>query len=901
MRFLIPVVAVYLYMVVHSVEANLTPGYYKIQSIDGGPCNGRFLSYKSKAKEYPGLVSLQAQNLINQASLWDVQSRNSKDESIYTFSAVDRAKCCPAKLGSSPDCKSGKVHVAKSGALTWTLIAVSARQGTYTIVLESRDKCPSKNAKKYLGPVRSGTTCSKTLSLFAAATGKKRPVFKLIPAFSPPTPPPPPVPEVVVNVPEVQFVLLFPTLTPEDFTPELLGTICQALTSSINYPPENLECSFQYAIAAAGARRRRSLLQETPASNGTVASGTITFLVDSAEGTGNLSLDEVQATATQFTATLQEPEQINQILVEVGPVTTLKVEEVQNEVSVPETPSPPSPPLPPGVPVPSPPSPTPLFFPPTPLSFPPLAPISSPPSSPSPDPLPLPSPSPESGPVIETVSPTPEAPSPTPVPVPIPVPVPVPVPSPSPPPPLPPPPPNNVQTFPVSEQALLRLVTWTATADVLSYTVRCQTSPGDSAAARETTASASTLQATIGTGSTQPLVPGKVYICSVAASNAAGLGLFAPSTPFEVPPPAPTGVTTSPAPGQPLHRTVEWIAPVPCNGCTFKVECTPTTGTKVIATAASSPVTIEGFSSSETYTCRVRATTIISGPGPWSLDSSEFTTAQLLERSTAVGYPIPPAGATTPEQTLGFWRLDRTAPAVWNEAGISFEGKENVLQTGIVEADLKSTSFYNTQGRVYAYGATVTPGSIWTISGNVFIPQAFKDDVDPTDSTTWRKFSIWASLFNPINYSDQGYFAISGFSNVPSDDTPAVADPAVNPQQYVHFWEWNPTVGTKTLSPDDHPILINQWNTFSAEVSVGATTEFKYYFNGKLAGTYSVTSPSTTTTQLQVFIQTVNPCSGFSGIPATYCNKDTATNPENKCCKGATYDVHWADINAFLL
>lgn len=464
----------------------------------------------------------------------------------------------------------------------------------------------------------------------------------------------------------------------------------------------------------------------------------------------------------------------------------------------------------------------------------------------------------------------------------------------------------SVFTQPVAGQPQQRIVTWTAVTGslpTLSYLVRCESIPFDSSASREVSVSSSTTSVVIGaggTGSTAPLTLGKTYSCAVAASNAAGLGPFASSAPFEVPPPAPTGVTTFPVPGQPLHRTVEWIAPVPCNGCTFEIECTPTTGTKVTAKAASSPVTIGGFSSSETYTCRVRSTTLASGPGPWSLDSSEFTTAQLLERSTAVGYPIPPAGATTPAETLGFWRRDRRAPAVWNEAGISFEGKENVLQTGIVEADLQPTSFPNTQGRVYAYDSTVSAGDTWTISANVFIPQAFKDDVDPTDSTTWRRFSIWASLFNPINYNDQGFFAIGGYSNVPSDDTPTISDPVVNPQQYIHFWEWNPTVGTKTLSQDDYPVLYNEWNAFSAEVSVGATTEFKYYFNGKLAGTYSATTPSTTTTQLQVFIQTVNPCSGFSGIPATYCNKDTATNPGNNCCKGATYDVQWADIEAFL-
>ncbi|KAG7667910.1 hypothetical protein Ndes2526B_g01681 [Nannochloris sp. 'desiccata'] len=124
----------------------------------------------------------------------------------------------------------------------------------------------------------------------------------------------------------------------------------------------------------------------------------------------------------------------------------------------------------------------------------------------------------------------------------------------------------SIFTQPVAGQPQQRIVTWTAVTGslpTLSYLVRCESIPFDSSASREVSVSSSTTSVVIGaggTGSTAPLTLGKTYSCSVAASNAAGLGPFASSAPFEVispssppspPPPSPPLPSPPPPPPSP--------------------------------------------------------------------------------------------------------------------------------------------------------------------------------------------------------------------------------------------------------------------------------------------------------------------------------------------------------------
>ncbi len=408
------------------------------------------MNYQSKSKKYPGNIFLQPASRT--PSLWDVQLSSGKGNNTYTLSTVDRYYGSPAKLGASADCNStGKVRVDKQGWLTWTLAVVSVKQQTYTLELTKRSQCPNpKNMKKYLGPDQTATSCLQTLSLYSAATAKKRPVFKLVAAISPPAPP---APQVLVDIPDINFVFRFSTLTPADFTSELQSKICGDLISNIDYPPEDLKCHFHFVLDASGNTPRRSILQENSV-NGTVASGSITFIVESAEGVGNMTLEEVHAVADQFILELEDPKKVTEIMTNIGPVVTLTVYEIVEPSLVPETVAPPPPPLPPGVKLPSPPPPVPLLFPPTPLNFPPLAPDAPPPSPPVPSPpllveSPPPqefSPPPQPPPSIFPAPPNPPSPPPPSPPPPSPPPSP---PPPSPPPPSPPPPPQTVNSFTV--------------------------------------------------------------------------------------------------------------------------------------------------------------------------------------------------------------------------------------------------------------------------------------------------------------------------------------------------------------------------------------------------------------------------------------------------------------------
>lgn len=47
-----------------------------------------------------------------------------------------------------------------------------------------------------------------------------------------------------------------------------------------------------------------------------------------------------------------------------------------------------------------------------------------------------------------------------------------------------------------------------------------------------------------------------------------------------------------------------------------------------------------------------------------------------------------------------------------------------------------------------------------------------------------------------------------------------------------------------------------------------------------------------------MYLQLVNPCSGFSNINAGFCDK-TANGGINNCCKGATYDAYWSNVRAY--
>lgn len=95
----------------------------------------------------------------------------------------------------------------------------------------------------------------------------------------------------------------------------------------------------------------------------------------------------------------------------------------------------------------------------------------------------------------------------------------------------------------------------------------------------------------------------------------------------------------------------------------------------------------------------------------------------------------------------------------------------------------------------------IQPRSSYGVTGDLYIPASWRDNIDPTDTATWRRAGIWSTVLNPNNYwaPNQGYYTISGFQNVPVGGSALPADAFTNPQQFSRFWDWNPTAGYSIL------------------------------------------------------------------------------------------------------
>jgi len=78
---------------------------------------GRPLTYPKYGKAYPGLAKISPESARN-AALWQLSNAGNGQ---ITLEAMQRAQCCPAKLGYQSPCKSTSVRLAKKGVLRWVL------------------------------------------------------------------------------------------------------------------------------------------------------------------------------------------------------------------------------------------------------------------------------------------------------------------------------------------------------------------------------------------------------------------------------------------------------------------------------------------------------------------------------------------------------------------------------------------------------------------------------------------------------------------------------------------------------------------------------------------------------------------------------------------------------------
>ncbi len=138
---------------------------------------------------------------------------------------------------------------------------------------------------------------------------------------------------------------------------------------------------------------------------------------------------------------------------------------------------------------------------------------------------------------------------------------------------------------------------------ITSYRVKCTSTDGGAARAREATKSPIFVAG---------LTAGKTYTCTVRARNKVGPGpASAPSDPFVVKATVPGAPTITSVAGVKQGVKIGFDKPTDTGGAkitSYRAKCTSSNGGSTGARAgASSPITVNGLTAGKTYTCTVAA------------------------------------------------------------------------------------------------------------------------------------------------------------------------------------------------------------------------------------------------------------------------------------------------------
>ncbi|KAI8112288.1 hypothetical protein M9434_003611 [Picochlorum sp. BPE23] len=390
-----------------------------------------------------------------------------------------------------------------------------------------------------------------------------------------------------------------------------------------------------------------------------------------------------------------------------------------------------------------------------------------------------------------------------------------------------------------------------------------------------------------------PVIAGEKYLCSVESISHIGKSrkIYGRPVTYRYPekclPSSPSNVTTEFAGSFAQDsRKVLWSAAGSPDSpiLNYKVSCqSDSLESSTLVPGDSLQAIVTGLELNSTYTCTVTAITA-AGPGPISDPSDPFVTPSLV---TINKYPTGPANAS-----YEVWLVDRKKPDVWTSIS-EYEGKANVLITGVKDEDVDTTSsFFNNQGRQYRFDRSIKTGDTIVQAASLYIPSTWSQ-VNLSDSSTWKTATFWSSIYAPPDESGQGPFSVFGFKNAPfkalanANDQDASSD-------YVQFVAWDPTQGYWAIDPNDFPVKFDQWNDLVVKLAVkgdlsSRTVSYQYFVNGDLAVEFPDIPLDNSLTDLVFLVNTVNACSGFANYNDAICDKNA---PGNSCCTGSTYDTY---------
>ena len=114
----------------------------------------KFLNYQRYGKTSPAKVNLASSASTNPV-LWQVQNVAGKNQQI-TLNAINRASCCPQKLGYRipRTCSGSAVDLGTPGAgLRWKFVGVSGQPYVYRLSAAARtERCPGSSYRGRLAP-----------------------------------------------------------------------------------------------------------------------------------------------------------------------------------------------------------------------------------------------------------------------------------------------------------------------------------------------------------------------------------------------------------------------------------------------------------------------------------------------------------------------------------------------------------------------------------------------------------------------------------------------------------------------------------------------------------------------------------------------------------------------------
>lgn len=223
---------------------------------------------------------------------------------------------------------------------------------------------------------------------------------------------------------------------------------------------------------------------------------------------------------------------------------------------------------------------------------------------------------------------------------------------------------------------------------------------------------------------------------------------------------------------------------------------------------------------------------------------------------------------TSPTQGAGVWYTDRYAPSSFGTLG-SFQGRSNVLQIGISNADGLTSRpgpfqslFYNTQGRKFDLGAVGT----FTLSADLWVEESWRSSANGL-----RRSDMWGTAFD--NTNGVSAYPITGFTNASGVGLFRGYD--VNSNVFINF---------------NAPVLYGAWNSFQVAFN---GSSFSYLVNGVFQASVGA---GNTAGLGNVIMQAYNFDASFTGFNAQTNNYDARWSNTSVVPEPSTYALMAAGL-----